>query len=434
LCFKNNIYKKWSLFPLLFMALVVWLCVSPLVISAASPISGNADMVIVRAPSLTYNASLDISLNNGDILPGWCVAQFVGITVGSNYPVTIYDYFSSYYPDDSALPDYLRFPQINWTCIAYIVNHKQGDYMDIQQAIWHFSDGTTPTLPLALDMVQAANDYEIAHGLFVPGPGQLKPIICDSGSLYQSVFYEYQIPFNSNTTTFLSADTIVLGDSVVDQAAVSGSGPVPTGTVTFEVSENGGITWSSFGTPKMLNNGMATSDPYTPSATDTIYRFRAIYSGDANYSGSQSADQDELLMVNGGEIIILKKSAIGGTIIERPGVTFTIDPNPYGNLPGILTVVDNGSGDTNLAWGIIDLKNVPLGHYLITEITAPAGYGVNPAHLEAIVTNSAPVEVNSIDQPLVPASSTLTTGIMLVGFTGIIIVFELRRRQNKVVR
>jgi len=104
---------------------------------------------------------------------------------------------------------------------------------------------------------------------------------------------------NSTTNTHLSASTIIRGGSVTDTAMVVGLGgsfPTPTGAVTFQVSTNGGFSWTKLGTTKTLSGGPANSDAYTP-ASRGFYLFRAVYSDDTNYNGSQSANYAELLMV-----------------------------------------------------------------------------------------------------------------------------------------
>ena len=100
-------------------------------------------------------------------------------------------------------------------------------------------------------------------------------------------------------TTLLSDSSITLGDSITDTVTVTGLGspfPVPTGTVNFQVSTNGGSTWTTFSTETLDSNGQATSDPYTPLAAGN-YLFRAMYLGDGNYKAAQSGDNDEPLSV-----------------------------------------------------------------------------------------------------------------------------------------
>ena len=73
---------------------------------------------------------------------------------------------------------------------------------------------------------------------------------------------------------------------------------VPTGTVDFYVSINGGSTWTQLGGVVTLVGGQATSIAYTPSAAGLSYEFYAAYSGDSNYLASQSGYSAEPLMVN----------------------------------------------------------------------------------------------------------------------------------------
>ena len=46
---------------------------------------------------------------------------------------------------------------INWKAISYILNHKQGNRMDIQKLIWYYTDGYTGLTTTAKALVIAAN-------------------------------------------------------------------------------------------------------------------------------------------------------------------------------------------------------------------------------------------------------------------------------------
>jgi hypothetical protein len=82
---------------------------------------------------------------------------------------------------------------------------------------------------------------------------------------------------------------INLGDSVTASVNINGVlGVIPTGTVTFQFSTDGGLTWNTLGATKTLVSGSATSDPYTPPTVSNQYRFRALYSGDSNYNNGNS--------------------------------------------------------------------------------------------------------------------------------------------------
>ncbi len=106
---------------------------------------------------------------------------------------------------------------------------------------------------------------------------------------------------SSTTTTELGVRCITLGQSVFDNATVTGLGgnfPTPTGSVTFWVSADNGASWTQYGCAVELCAGSATSsESYTPLATG-LYLFKAIYSGDDNLLGSESAICDEQLTVN----------------------------------------------------------------------------------------------------------------------------------------
>ena len=136
------------------------------------------------------------------------------------------------------------------------------------------------------------------------------------------------------TTTLLSATSITLGQSVTDTATViglSGSSPIPTGTVAFQVSIDDGTTFNDFGDSKTLDgSGNATSDSYTPAAAGTYY-FRAVYGGDSSYSGSQSGNTEEPL-----------------TVIEATQTPCPSEPcPPTGNTTGTVASIPSPSGATN---------------------------------------------------------------------------------------
>ena len=118
------------------------------------------------------------------------------------------------------------------------------------------------------------------------------PLSAGSMTSINNDFFNYYI-IPSTTTTSLSASAITLGQSVTDTATVTGAGPTPTGTVDFQVSTDGGATWTKFGATKTLSAGSATSDSYTPMAVGH-YDFRAVYSGDSNYIGSTSTNPEPL--------------------------------------------------------------------------------------------------------------------------------------------
>src|SRR5205823_5959053 len=94
-----------------------------------------------------------------------------------------------------------------------------------------------------------------------------------------------------------ATSTATLGQPISDTATVTGVGgsPAPTGTVTFTAFGPNNATCAgaaAFTSPaRSLAGGpppTASAGSFTPSAAGT-YRWRAAYSGDANYTAVTSA-------------------------------------------------------------------------------------------------------------------------------------------------
>lgn len=129
---------------------------------------------------------------------GWCVDEGHYINPGREYyPVTLY---SSYDPN---MPAYFQDP--DWDKVNYIVNNKQGAWDDVQEAIWHFINGSIGGLyggtdPDVWAMINAAN----ANGEgFEPGCGQSIAVLCDAGEGIQHTFIEVNQPVPEASTLLL---------------------------------------------------------------------------------------------------------------------------------------------------------------------------------------------------------------------------------------
>ena len=136
----------------------------------------------------------------------------------------------------------------------------------------------------------------------------------------------------STTTTAAStqSSTVVPGTSVTDTATVAGVAgvPVPTGTVTFFLCQPATVVLNDgdchfggaqVGGAKTLANGVATSDATTNTTSIGTYCWRAVYEGDALYTGSS-----ELTSTN--ECF---------TTVKQPSTTATTSSPTGGNvLPG----------------------------------------------------------------------------------------------------
>ncbi|HEX9744959.1 MAG TPA: hypothetical protein VGB30_05980 [bacterium] len=131
-----------------------------------------------------FNVPDGFSVTNQKYL-GWCSEKFVFLTPGSRCNI---DIFSSLGDD---IPT--QYTDINWNAINYIVNHKLAGAtpLDIQNAIWHFSDNNNPPPGSKADqMIQDAN----ANGLdFVPGPGDVILAILVVSANQQCTFIEIPV-------------------------------------------------------------------------------------------------------------------------------------------------------------------------------------------------------------------------------------------------
>ncbi|MCW4030294.1 MAG: Ig-like domain-containing protein [Candidatus Bathyarchaeota archaeon] len=304
-----------------------------------------SDPVKMQLGSGSPNSYLSVTLTevpsgysvlDGAIYAGWC--GDVDLDQATDIYVNLYSTLSASLP--------ASLDSIDWNAVNYIINHP-GDFnrVQIQEAIWYITDDTGPSDAIKA-FAQTALDASAAG--YQPGPGDKLGVFCipsDSNSA-QPIIIELQPPATPTIRTELSQTTITIDtgcshnygchfhysychhsysncysgysncysgysrcstgsyncpsttDSVVDTAFVTGvSGlPTPTGTITFQVSKDNGVTWSNYGSVKTLVDGVATSDSYAITAVGTYY-FRAIYSGDSIYVGVQSGNFEEPLVV-----------------------------------------------------------------------------------------------------------------------------------------
>jgi uncharacterized repeat protein (TIGR01451 family) len=158
----------------------------------------------------------------------------------------------------------------------------------------------------------------------------------------------------STTATQLSAASIILGENVTDTVTVTGASGTPGGTIIFQVSTDGGTTFTAFGATKTLDSsGQAVSDSYAPTSTGTSY-FRAIYSGNSRYNGSLSDNTAEPLTT---------------ATAQGPHLSFTktVSPATYSRLGDVLTytLVATNGGSVNLTNvsisdpGLVIVESVP---------------------------------------------------------------------------
>ena len=103
-------------------------------------------------------------VHNG-VYSNWCAEAYKHMDRDVSHNVTLY----------SSLSPPSALSSINWIAINYILNHKQGTMLDVQYAIWFFTDASPPTgYPLAQAMIDAAN----ANPTYDPNTGAVLAIIC----------------------------------------------------------------------------------------------------------------------------------------------------------------------------------------------------------------------------------------------------------------
>ncbi|MFM1769197.1 MAG: hypothetical protein RJA22_1726 [Verrucomicrobiota bacterium] len=156
--------------------------VPPLPVQLANPITLRATVnASVNAPSYLTTTFSNVPpgyvVTNGGAYLGWCMDYAGEILPNKAYNALLYRTVD-------ALPAHL--PQANWDRINYILNHKQGTAIDIQNAIWHFIGGPVPATDTVFYPPTATASNLIADALsngagFIPAPGQVYGVIMDIG-------------------------------------------------------------------------------------------------------------------------------------------------------------------------------------------------------------------------------------------------------------
>jgi hypothetical protein len=208
------VIKKWHLLLMAGIMVITTLGFSVTAVMAAQPppTPSTTGFTIWQDYGTTYKGTqgtyMDIIPEGGQALPGWCVDQTNYITIGAHYTAQIFNYFfgNNWYPDYitdlTALHPKIT-ANINWFAIAYILNHEvPGATMwEIQEAIWTFTPGgylgnEGPAVDSnTTAMINAANNYLSTHnGIYVPGPGELTPVIYYVQESVQLIFFQLRIP------------------------------------------------------------------------------------------------------------------------------------------------------------------------------------------------------------------------------------------------
>lgn len=126
---------------------------------------------------------LDLTLNGvpsgysvgNNTYPGWCVEAFnFNFEVGGTYCGATLRLST-----DATLPAHLQ--DIPWGIVNYILNNKQGNPDDVQNAIWWYTDGWTVTPGENTGAYQNLLAAAAGQSGFVPGPGDSVAVVLDLG-------------------------------------------------------------------------------------------------------------------------------------------------------------------------------------------------------------------------------------------------------------
>lgn len=130
------------------------------------------------------NVPVGYHVSDGRYL-GWCVDEYHYIYNGRTYTATLYSSYDANNPH----------PDPDWDKVNYILNHKQGTWRDVQDAIWYFVDGGRwPSDPDAQAMITAAN---ASGDGFVPSPGQIMAVVVWINSNTQVPIIEVVVPLQN---------------------------------------------------------------------------------------------------------------------------------------------------------------------------------------------------------------------------------------------
>jgi hypothetical protein len=188
---------------------------------------------------------------------GWCNDETHYINNGETLVgVTLYSsYDQSVYPGD-------------WNRVNYIINHPQGLWQYVQDAIWYYIDGHT--MPSSAAGIAMVNDANANGGGFEPAQGQLLAVVVWKAG-YQTTFIEVIVPAQNVQLTITSAHdspTPTSGSYTPGTSITASVTPVvagPTGTqyvctgwtgtgdvlasgtgttVTFTITQDSSISWN----------------------------------------------------------------------------------------------------------------------------------------------------------------------------------------------
>jgi hypothetical protein len=199
-----------------------------------------------------------------------------------------------------------------------------------------------------------------------------------------------------SVTTNPTSITVTAGSAATFTAAVSG---IPTPTVKWQVSTNGGTGWSD------IAGATSTTYSLTATAADNGTLYQAVFTNTYGTSTTTSAT----LTVQSAPTVTTQPSS--QTVAE--GTTVTFSASASGNpAPTVQWQVNSGSG-------FVDIPGETNDSYSLTASTAESGYQYRAVYTNSIGTatsTTATLTVNSAgsnSSPAItgqPSSTTVTAG------------------------
>jgi hypothetical protein len=265
---RNSAFRRFAAWLLLSAALLGFAPRSP---AQSGTVSLPANVITVAIDVITTNIFLitnsfalvelggvpgGYSVSNG-LYSSWCVDAATPFS-DTNYFVRLYDSLGTNLP--------VSLQAEPWSQINYILNHKLGGTLDIQEAIWYLQDGT-PLVDIgpgpAQDMVSAARQFGTNYS---PSTGQTRAIVMDPSASVQRLVIEIPNPPGGATNQvrlglLRSNNTIIV------------SWPSPSTGFILQQNTNGpaGVNWSNLVTTPS-DDGTYKSIMVTPAPGSRYFR------------------------------------------------------------------------------------------------------------------------------------------------------------------
>jgi hypothetical protein len=209
-------------------------------------------------------------------------------------------------------------------------------------------------------------------------------------SPYKIIIVDKAPPAATTTSLWVSETTIVVGQSLMLTATVTGSGKSPTGTVTFF---DGGIP---IGTAT-LSGGTATL--VTMSLARGDHPLTAGYPATADFQASKSATRS-VAVTGVSSLVTVTCSASTATVGQTLWLAVTVT-STAGTPTGPVSFLDGGSaiGQAALVNGsaVINTSSLGIGaHSLSGYYWGDSTFNATASNVQVVVVNPAPVSITKV--------------------------------------